>query len=843
MLDVEPAASMDAAVGEAPAIPEPIPASAAQEPGQDTSGQDAQIVQARLDKQRVLAAEYIRLGDDALSRAEVEDALKHFSNALDVMPSSQDARDRIHKVEALMGDRFSEAGEFIKDAQDAEVVRRAQARLSAESAKTMGDESMRVGDYSKAVDHYRQAQLVLRYHPLIATGSLDEQLVTGMLEKAVKLSAEAEAARVDDARKQAELVKLEKERAQREYRENKLQALYNQANEAYLAENYERSEALMDQVLLEDPGNEKAESLRVSAQLARHNKRDETTRRNYREQWKRTFDELDVMDVPQIDTLVFDPKRWKEVSARTALEFVGTRGDSENDRKAVLDRLESVRFPVRFTGPDGAGSPLSEVAAFLQTLTGVNFVISAKVTTDLDEEAQTVKIELPEQSVKKVLDTIVEVSESLRWKIEDGVVKFVTKEEMLGGQIMTMYAVQDIIHPVPSFAGREINVSPSGGIDAPEETDTPREGLVVTSDKIEGLIRNNIAPASWNDDPKNSLRIADNGTMVVYQTPEVQAQIKALLDDLREATGIMVDIKARFLTVEDNFLEDIGLDFRGLGQPGLGTNNFFNDFGGNGVQADLGKEIGQGTDLGAFYDDGGDGDIRARTEHLYDVALGDTDILTNAGGLAASWTYLNDTQLSMVLRAVSKSERVELVTAPRLLVFNTARANIAVLNQVAYVKDFDVEIAQAASIADPIIDVVQDGVVLDVRPVVSADRRSVLMELRPTVATLKRPIRQQTTTLGSQNSVAIELPEVDIQRVRTTVPLPDGGTVLLGGLKVSEKQDLRSGVPLLNKIPVLRILFERKGTYTSNRKLLILLSANIVIPKELEPTPAQLGAR
>lgn len=39
--------------------------------------------------------------------------------------------------------------------------------------------------------------------------------------------------------------------------------------------------------------------------------------------------------------------------------------------------------------------------------------------------------------------------------------------------------------------------------------------------------------------------------------------------------------------------------------------------------------------------------------------------------------------------------------------------NISVLNQIAYVKDFDVEVAQSAFIADPIVDIVQDGVVLD----------------------------------------------------------------------------------------------------------------------------------
>jgi general secretion pathway protein D len=417
----------------------------------------------------------------------------------------------------------------------------------------------------------------------------------------------------------------------------------------------------------------------------------------------------------------------------------------------------------------------------------------------------------------------------------------VTSEEMIGGQVLRMYEVRDLIRPISDFPAREINVSPSGDVPEIEEDLEEREALVITEDSLDTLIRDNVAPESWEADPFNSLSISA-GTMVVNQTPEVHEQIQKLLDDLREATGIMVDIESRFLTVEDNFLEDIGIDFRGLGAPGLGSNTFFNDYGDPTTQAELGQEIGQDTDSGAFYDDGKHGDVRARVENLYDSFLGHEDVLTGAGGLSFQWTYLNDLQVEMVLRAVSKSERVELVTAPRVLVFNTARSNLTVMNQVAYVKDFDVEIAQGSSIADPIIGVIEDGVVLDVRPVVSADRRFITLELRPTVAQLQRPMETFVTTLGvSGNSVTLHLPEVEISRVRTSVPMPDGGTVLLGGFKIHHQQDLRSGVPILNKIPLVSFLFERKGTSISNRKLLILLTANIVIPEEHEPSPAQLG--
>jgi type II secretory pathway component GspD/PulD (secretin) len=312
------------------------------------------------------------------------------------------------------------------------------------------------------------------------------------------------------------------------------------------------------------------------------------------------------------------------------------------------------------------------------------------------------------------------------------------------------------------------------------------------------------------------------------------------LDDLREATGIMVDIEARFLRVQDSFLEDIGVDFRGLGSPGAGPNQAFDDFGTASAFADLGGEVGQNNDAGIYFDDGADGDVKARIENLYDSALG-SESVQNSGGLSFQWTYLNDLQLEMILRAVQKAERIELVTAPHVLVANTARSNLTVTNQLSYVQDFNIEIAQGSSIADPIIDTVEDGVVLDVRPTVTADRRFIIVEMRPTVAELKRPMREVTTTLASASSVTIQLPELEISRLRTTVPIPDGGTILLGGWKVHEEQNYNSGVPILNKIPIIGFLFKREGNFVLNRKLLILLKATIVMWQEHQPTPAQLG--
>lgn len=59
------------------------------------------------------------------------------------------------------------------------------------------------------------------------------------------------------------------------------------------------------------------------------------------------------------------------------------------------------------------------------------------------------------------------------------------------------------------------------------------------------------------------------------------------------------------------------------------------------------------------------------------------------------------------------------------------RNHIAQTTQVAYVKDYDVEVAQNAVIADPVVDVVQDGTILDFAVVsVAAERRIYFAALR-----------------------------------------------------------------------------------------------------------------
>ena len=65
--------------------------------------------------------------------------------------------------------------------------------------------------------------------------------------------------------------------------------------------------------------------------------------------------------------------------------------------------------------------------------------------------------------------------------------------------------------------------------------------------------------------------------------------------------------------------------------------------------------------------------------------------------------------------------------------------------------------------------------------------------------------------------------------------MTDGGTMMLGGMRMVERQSFVSGVPFLKDLPGISFFFSRKGTSLQNMKILILISANIVIMEEYEP--------
>ena len=82
-------------------------------------------------------------------------------------------------------------------------------------------------------------------------------------------------------------------------------------------------------------------------------------------------------------------------------------------------------------------------------------------------------------------------------------------------------------------------------------------------DSLIELITSTVAPASWDSNGgAGSIAPFDtNLTLVVSQTQEIHEQIADLLQQLRRLQDLQVTIEVRFITLDDDYFEKIGVDF------------------------------------------------------------------------------------------------------------------------------------------------------------------------------------------------------------------------------------------------------------------------------------------
>ena len=93
---------------------------------------------------------------------------------------------------------------------------------------------------------------------------------------------------------------------------------------------------------------------------------------------------------------------------------------------------------------------------------------------------------------------------------------------------------------------------------------------------------------------------------------------------------------------------------------------------------------------------------------------------------------------------------------------------------------------------------------------------------------------EQLKKINAKIDSKAKLREQLVQSAATTVKIPDGGSLLLGGLKSVLSEDRKSGNPIVDHIPVLSFFFSKKGRAEELDNLLILVRGQITDMAEAE---------
>ncbi len=807
-----------------------VPAAAQQDDAMQAERQRRELM---AQKTFLLVEHYMENARELEERLDFGAAESELEKASALDPANREVARYLQEIQALLGRPEAEAALLRRSARERYEAQRQQRRTLAMTDLSAAREALEAGDHELAVTLARGVVNRIAW----TEGEMDWGDLPSEADAFLAQAEQAEAAHAAQIkqRQREETYRRMSDEEDLEIRreEQRIQSLLINAANAFDRAEYDTAKEMAEAVLEIDQHNTKGLAIMEAARDAAREHADRLFVQRRREEFNRWRNEMERVRIPHTDIFT-DPDKahWARISRLRGLQNSLGLEAVDPERTALLERMKDARMDVEFDD-----KTITEVANNIYFSTDIPVSVDPEVALELDDNGETVTLTgLRNLSVKDVLDIITEqVGEELAWTVRNGRAYITYKEKAAGKPVVRVHPIQDLTFKLTDFKGtniREIALPGEAGDD--NETTIFNSELeqitLIDPEEVLNLVRENIATEDWDLSDAYNIDFVDNNNLMVIHTPEVQAEVAGFLNDLRAFSTSMVTLESRFFSITDSFIEEIGTDLRGLDAEGEFSQFYqLNSAGVTGNPTQGLDNLGDGNqnpNAGVFFEDGGDQVYAASSENFFQNPLG--NLLSTVGGGAFQFTILDDTEINIVMNLVSKSENAFEISAPVVSVCNTQRAFVTVVNQVSFVQGFEVDVATSAFIADPVIGVAQEGIVLDVRPTISYDRKYVTLDVQTTVAELERPFRTVTTLLGPNGSpVTFAIPVLEVQDAQTTVVVPDGGAVVLGGFKHVRYKNRTAESPWFADIPVLGFFFREKGLVDEVTDLIIVIRANI----------------
>jgi type II secretory pathway component GspD/PulD (secretin) len=582
----------------------------------------------------------------------------------------------------------------------------------------------------------------------------------------------------------------------------------------------------------------------------------------------------------------FDAKISDQNRTRKGLE-----GFKINNVKTEKEREIYRRLDAPIASWDYKDMPLKQIIDDLQVSTGLNIVPDGPA---LNEQGisldRPVTMKLDSIALKSALNLLLR-QVHLTHVVRDEALVITTEENARGKLETKIYPVTDLVIPVlnaspiegsntlQNMAQQATNnpnlklggVAPwlgstsmgngkdvsQGGTSAGTSQSISRENAKGTIEQtLMNLVTNTIAPQSWDS-------VGGHGhidwypvgqALIVNQTPDIQEQIQELLQALRRLQDMEVAVETRFITIAEGFYERIGVDFNinirnnssrygpQLVSQQFQPFGFINNFSPSNLIAGM-------TPAGTFTQDLS----IPVTNSSFGMAVppfgGYPNIPGANGGLSLGLAFLSDIEVDLFMEAAQGDQRTNVMQAPKLTMFNGQTSTLGVTDQQFFVVAVSVIQAGGQIVFVPTNTPLNTGGVnLTMSAIVSADRRFVRLNMSPILTNLASatvplfPITTFITPIFEGGAIGqpvpftqfLQQPVFNTVTVNTTVNVPDGGTVLLGGLKRLSEGRNEFGPPILSKIPYIDRLFKNTAYGRDTQSLLMMVTPRIIINEEEE---------
>lgn len=800
------------------------------EDSQEAKARD--LLQKAADREKVKEAERqaraqanFEQGKRLFDKGMYENSIQFFNLALEGNPDHKEAKTYLDKAEANAGTRVNKVATESANLKDTDSVKRAErlaeVRNRIEKAKGYQEESAILGkqqraDLSKeekldqmvkllnqALEEYRKTLEMLQWQDVGEVALKDFTTTVKNEMKSIDITKMNILQSLDNVKKD-NAINYAKEQAKldADLENNRIETLLVTAKDAYDRGSYQQCEKVCRQVLKLDPNNREAIRLRGKARSKMQSKNKSYTAQNYEEEHKRWIEKNTIDMIPWNNHITYS-EDWDWISQRSAVKNTKHREAAWQTRyRGILDQKATFEWNQ---------VPLADVVQNIRDLFPDLQIILQKAALDkigiTDQEPVDLRVrDLPLKHILKLLLA----QHNLTFGLVDQALVISNESGVQGELTLERYDVRDLTVTINDFKGPDVSLSNSTGIGGDPGLSLEPDVVTqpVTADNIKDLILNKLNKSSWDAERGTSI-VTSSGQLLVTQTYEMHLMIEDFLTRLRRSRATQVAVNTRIIRSTTDQLESIGVSWQGLDQADMGDAGF------SGTGAGFLSDV---TKLDSV-------DMRAG------VFTGAGSTPTGSSGLLGQFAILGNTQYEAVLAALESTEVINTLTAPRILVYNNQLAFIAIIEQQSYISDY----AVSDGIFDPTIASFFSGIVLEVRPTISSNRKYITLQLSPTIRDLDDLV--STNVVSATNAgfdLNVNTPVVRTVAVQTTVAIPDRGVMVIGGLAKVNKKKETTGVPILSKIPLLGRLFRRDTTTMQRENILILVNAEIILLEEIE---------
>jgi general secretion pathway protein D len=425
----------------------------------------------------------------------------------------------------------------------------------------------------------------------------------------------------------------------------------------------------------------------------------------------------------------------------------------------------------------------------------------------------------------------------------------------------------------PDFLSTDA-VAPDKPANDPFGGDNKEEGLLAKRMTAEEKLRSYGVPfpegaaASYN---------GQSSTIFVKNTAGNQDIVQQVVDSIAQTEPVQVIVRVTMIKVQEDRLKELGFDWvlNNVGLGGGGITGGDATFLGGGTQG-----TGNAVDItnGATNPSPLTSGLRSGNSATSSNGIDDLIRKSNEGfspspqrapGVLSLLGLFTDGQVAMMMRGLDQKKGVDLVSKPSTVTRSGQSAKIEIIREFIYPSEYEPpELPQqignnnnnnnfnngngGGGVAAGVTPVTPAhptafekrnvGTVLEVNPIVSADRKYIELSVKPEMTNFDgfvnygTPISSTSTDfLGNVSLVEVTAnrilqPVFSVIRANTSVTIADGATIMIGGMVEERVQNVNDKVPFLGSVPLFGGLFQSKALKPIRTNVLILVNVELQDP-------------